>query len=329
MEAVLNSYDPTTGDHYSAKRFTTVESTVSKPTSGKIYEIPRIGVGIIGMFIQYKTTKQSYVNKKPIPIKEIILSLGNTALSKYNFSDGVEYLKAKYKSDKYIFNYTRGVNSAFLKNLVPVLMGSIIDDSFKNFYPYPVRNNLEYSLSIELTDPQDDIEIKVLTQHVIGNALPIDAIYFPIVKVFDFLSSAGRLLQFTGVFGSINSLMIINKQTGATNKDLNIRIGGVSILSVTSDFASPSNGLYLRDLFISGKIHGSDHVYHVLDNDIDLAGKNVDIELPYVPTVNTSVLTTGHAYFNGKIFADRNYNARRTVDFITYKGDSAFVIKNI
>ena len=329
MEPILNSYDPTTGDHYSAKRYTTVDSVVSRPISTNQYSIPRIGVGIIGMFIQYEVKKQTDANKKHIPIKEINLSLGNTSLSRYDFSDGVEYLKAKFKSDKSIFEYVRNKDGAFLNNLVPVLMGSIIDDDFKNFYTYPVRSNLEYTLSVDLTDTNDKIQIKIITKHVIGNALSIDAMYFPIVKTYKFRPSDGSLLQFVGIFGSINSLMVINKNTKKPNKDLDIRVGGVSVLYVKSKFATPSNGLYLRDVFNSGKIHAPNHIYHEFDNEVDLAGKNIEIYLPYEPNVDSSVLTTGHAYFNGKVFADRNYNARRTVDFIAFKKDSAIIIKDV
>jgi len=265
--------------------------------------------------------------KKKIPIKEISLDLGTTALSRYNFTDGVEFLKGSYKNDKDVFNYSRSNDDEFLKNLVPVLMGSVVDSRFEDFYPYPIRSNISYT--VELDDQTDGISIDVITQHVTGDALPIDSIYFPILKNFTFPSNSGKILQLTGLFGSINGIMIIDGQHDGVVSNLIIRVGGIEIINVKPEFATQKNGLRFSDIFTLKKIRNDKNVHVVVDNDIDLIGKNVDVELPYAPKNKTSVVTTGHAYFNGKVFADRNYDARKTVDFVAFNKNSAVVIRDV
>jgi len=260
MEAVPNSFDSITGTYYKAKRYTIVDSIVTRSDPGLPYSIPTIGVGIIGIFIRYNAVKQTDDAKKKIPIKEISLDLGTTALSRYNFTDGVEFLKVSYKNNKDVFNYSRGNDDEFLKNLVPVLMGSVIDPHFEDFYPYPIRSNINYALTVELDDNTDGISIDVITQHVTGDALHINSLYFPTLKNFTFPSDSGKLLQLTGSFGSINSIMIIDGQHDGIVNNLIIRIGGIEVINVKPEFSTQKNGLRFSNLFTHNKIRNDKHV---------------------------------------------------------------------
>ena len=282
MEQLFNAFNPTTGTLYRTERFSTIKNKVLGKQNGSRVEfkIPKTGVGFVGLFLYYKKT----TGNVSLPIEDFELRLG-TKISYYKMPTLINYLCTKFPSMENLPWYNLSYNK-FIYNIVPILLGRLLDDEFDGYYPFPTKTNLDYTLFVTLRMPSSGTfqtaegTIELESHSVAGNALPIDSLYYPICMEFTSQASNSVYLHISNFIGSLNTLIIPLNITETAPGSLVISINGVVVHASDDGFSTGYRGGKLLDIFVNGKIYNDSSFVYTFDNEVDMVGNNLYIKFP-------------------------------------------------
>lgn len=296
----------------------TEDAIIHKTTqSGQIitFKVPKIGNGFTAIYVRYnfrdKTSTETDLGTGEEFISEILLRNNNHEISKYPFSTTFDVLNELIGENMYAKSQKNQV--------VPILLGKVIDKNFDWFYPYFGDENsyelvvklqsgtlnasnriLDLSLSvtydttnygdptvIDLLDYSNNVQksdlAEIFKQHEKGCGFSIYGIkgYIPYFIASE-ISSHDKVVGAPLSFGMISSIFVI--KTSADDKAVyggyfSVNVDGRRVFYVEEHYSSPVNIGKLRNPLNRRRGDGKAIMYEFTSK-FDVTNTSVTVEVP-------------------------------------------------